>query len=160
MVSLLGYLGYCIYATIQHKKQVAQTIKTLPDFAYTTINGKVFTNQNLKKDTATIFFYYNSECDFCNHEAEQVKEKIALFNNIQLVFVSFEESEKIKAFAQLYKLENYDNITFVRDTKLSFATTFDVKGLPAVIIYNKNNTLVQKLKGQTKPEKIVALLNE
>jgi uncharacterized protein YacL len=48
---VLGYFGYQIYFKIQHKKEVAENIKTIPKFSYQNINGGVFSNQNLKNDS-------------------------------------------------------------------------------------------------------------
>ena len=151
-------LGYKVLSMIRHKNQIAKNIEQLPLFAYQTTSGTPFTNTNLKKNTPIIFFYYNSECEFCNHEAQMVADNIGLFSKYQLVFVSFEKADKIKAFAQHYKLNSYDAISFAMDTKLSFTTTFDVKTLPAIVIYDQNHKLVKKLKGQTKPERILELL--
>jgi hypothetical protein len=78
---------------------------------------------------------------------------------VQLVFVSFEDSKKITAFANNYKLNHYDNITFLSDTKVTFATTFDVKSVPALVIYGANQNLLEKIKGQTKVTTILKNLN-
>lgn len=158
LVVTLSYMGYRIITKIEHKKEIEATIKKMPRFIYETLNHESFTNDSLKPNKKTIFFYFNSECDFCNHEANMIKESKDQFKNVQMVFISFEKVEQIKKFAQKHKLNGYDNIIFVSDFKLSFATTFDVKSLPAVLIYNEQNILIQKLKGQTKPTMILKYL--
>jgi hypothetical protein len=75
-----------------------------------------------------------------------------------LVFVSFEKPALIKAFAAKHQLTTYDNVTFLSDSKVSFATTFDVKSLPCLVLYDKNQKLIEKIKGQTKVETIVKKL--
>ena len=157
-ISTLGYFGFQIYTKIQHKKEVAENIKTIPKFSYQNINGGVFTDANLKKDTPTLFVYFNSECEFCNEEAQMIKENITKFKGVQLVFISFEKQELIKAFATKHQLTSYDNITFLSDTKVSFATTFDVKSLPCLVLYDKNQNLIEKIKGQTKAETLIKKL--
>ncbi|MFY8069659.1 MAG: TlpA family protein disulfide reductase [Flavobacterium sp.] len=157
-ISVFGYFGFQIYTKIQHKKEVAENIKTIPKFSYQNIYGGVFSNQNLKKDTPTLFIYFNSECEFCNEEAQMIKENITKFKHVQLVFISFEKQELIKAFAAKYQLTTYDNITFLSDTKVSFATTFDVKSLPCLVLYDKNQKLIEKIKGQTKAETLIKKL--
>lgn len=157
-ISVLGYFGVQVYTKIQHKKEVAENIKTIPEFAFQNSKGGVFSNQNLKKNTPTIFIYYNSECEFCNEEAQMIKENIAKFANFQLIFISFEKEELIKIFASKYKLTSYDNVTFLCDSKASFATTFDVKSLPCLVLYDKNNRLIEKVKGQVKTETILKKL--
>jgi peroxiredoxin len=158
-ITVLGYFGYQIYIKIQHKKEVAENIKTIPEFAFQNSKGGIFSNQNLKKNTPTVFIYYNSECEFCNEEAQMIKENIAKFANFQLIFISFEKVAFIKVFAAKYQLTTYDNIAFLCDSKASFSTTFDVKSLPCLVLYDKNNRLIEKVKGQTKINKIISLLN-
>ncbi len=157
-ISLFGYFGFQIYSKIQHKKEVAEHIKTIPNFNYQNINGGAFTNKNLKKDTPTLFIYFNTECEFCNEEAQMIRVNIEKFKDFQLVFISFEKSDLIKAFATKYKLNNYVNITFLSDTKVSFATTFDVKSLPCLVLYDKKQRLIEKIKGQTKAETLIKKL--
>jgi len=159
-LSVLGYVGYKIVTQINHKKDVAENIKTIPVFSYETIDGLPFTNENLdcfvpRNDVATLFIYYNSECDFCNEEAKMIKENIAKFKNSQILFVSFEDKTKITLFAAQHKLLEYDNVTFLCDTRATFATTFDVKSLPCLVLYDKNQQLIEKIKGQVKAETLI-----
>lgn len=157
-ISILSYFGFQIFAKIQHKKEVAENIKRLPKFEYQNINGGFFTNANLIENTSKLFVYYNSECEFCNEEAKMIKENITQFKNIQIIFISFEATEKIKQFATIHQLDSYDNITFLCDSKISFATTFDVKSMPCIVLYDKNNNLIEKIKGQTKAETLIKKL--
>jgi peroxiredoxin len=156
--SVLFYVGYAIVSKINHKKEIAQKIKTMPAFAYSDIKGGVFTNRNLKQDTPTLFVYFNSDCDYCNGEAQMIQENVEKFHDFQLVFISFEKKETIKAFATKYKLISYDNIHFLSDTKVVFATTFDVKSMPSLVLYDRLNKLIEKIKGQTKIESVLKKL--
>ena len=151
-ICILAFFTYQIVIKINHKKEAAKNIKTIPDFSYKNINGGVFTNQNLQTSTPTLFIYFNSECEYCNEEAKMIKENVEKFQNVQLIFVSFEKPEFIKTFATKHQLTSYDNIHFVCDNKVTFSTTFDVKSLPCLVLYDKNQKLIEKIKGQTKTE--------
>ena len=151
----IAFMGYKVISKINHKKEVAEHIKTIPEFSYKTVDGKVFSNTDLKENIPTIFLYFNSECEHCQSEAEQIRDNIKKFANVQLIFISFEEPKTITAFATKYKLIGYDKITFLCDSKVSFATTFDVNSLPTVVIYDQNNRLVEKIKGEVKIENIL-----
>jgi peroxiredoxin len=155
VIALFFFMGFTIANKIYDKKQKEASIQVMPSFGYKTLDGAAFTNKNLKENTATIFIYFNSDCEFCNHEAEEVQTNIEKLKKFQLVFISFEKPTQIKQFAQTHKLNNYDNITFIHDSKVSFATTFDVKSLPAILIYDNQNKLVAKMKGQTKVAVII-----
>jgi peroxiredoxin len=159
-ITVLCFLGYQIVNKINHKKEVAANIKTIPDFTYQNLKGESFSNKNLKTDTPTLFIYFSSECEYCNEEAQMIQESVDKFAPHQLVFVSFEKPEKINSFAKKHKLLNYDNIHFVCDTKVTFATTFDVRSLPCLVLYDKNQQLIEKIKGQTKVETLVKKLQK
>ncbi|WP_445713547.1 TlpA family protein disulfide reductase [Flavobacterium sp.] len=155
IISLLAFMGYKVMSKINHKKQVAENIKKMPNFSYVTLENKVFTQENLMQNKPTLFIYFNSECDFCNHEAEMVQQNIKELKDIQVVFISYENLEKIKSFAAKFKLLHHDNIHFLSDSKITFAATFDVKSMPCLVLYNKENNLIEKIKGQVKIETVL-----
>ena len=155
VISLLAFMGYKVVNKINHKKQVAQNIKKMPAFSYVTLENKEFTQENLAQNKATLFIYFNSECDFCNHEAEMVQQNIEQLKDIQVVFISYEPRERIKAFATNFKLLHHDNIHFLSDSKITFATTFDVKSMPCLVLYDKDNNLIEKIKWQVKIETVL-----
>ena len=155
IISLLAFMGYKVVNKNNHKKQVAENIKQMPSFSYVTLENKIFTQENLVQNKPTLFIYFNSECDFCNHEAEMVQQNIEQLKDIQVVFISYEPVEKIKQFATKFKLLNHDNISFLSDSKISFATTFDVTSMPCLVLYDKENNLIEKIKGQVKIETVL-----
>ena len=155
VLSLLAFMGYKVVSKINHKKQVSENIKKMPTFSYLTLDNKVFTEEDLAQNKPTLFIYFNSECDFCNHEAEMVQQNLEQLKAIQVVFISYEPVDKIKQFATKFKLLNHANISFLSDTKVTFATTFDVKSMPCLVLYNKENNLIEKIKGQVKIETVL-----
>jgi peroxiredoxin len=158
-LSVLGYVGYKIVTQINHKKDVAENIKTIPVFSYETTDNKVFTNNDLENNKQTTFVYFNTECEFCNEEAKMIKENIEKFKNTQILFISFEDKTIIKEFATQHQLLDYDNVSFLCDSKATFAITFDVKSLPCLVLYDKNQQLIEKIKGQIKAEVLIKKLN-
>lgn len=157
---LFSFLITKIIVRINHRNEVTKNIKKIPAFSFQDINGVLFNNRNLKKNTATIFVYFNTECEFCNSEAKIIQENRSKLNNVELVFVSFENPEKIKSFAIEHQLITYNNIHFLYDKQVSFASTFDVVGLPTIVIYDKKNQLIEKIKGQVKINHILRTLNK
>lgn len=155
VISLLAFMGFKLVSKINHKKQVAENIKKMPAFSYLNLENKIFTNENLEEGKPTLFIYFNSECDFCNHEAEMVQQNIEELKAIQVVFISYEPIEKIKQFATKFNLLHHANISFLSDSKISFATTFDVKSMPCLVLYDKENNLIEKIKGQVKIETVL-----
>jgi len=157
--ALTGFMGYKVVSIINKKMQLFENILHIPKFTYKDIKGMGFTNLNLKPTTPIIFVYFNSECDFCQHEALMIKHNIDKLTNSQIIFISSEPQEKIIAFAQNFGLINFSNIIFLIDDKHTFNLTFDVSSLPCIILYNKDQFLIEKIKGQIKIEYILKKLN-
>lgn len=157
LLSTLGFLGYKIVSKLNHKKEVAIRIKTIPNFSFQTMKGEIFTQDNLAKKP-TVFVYFNSECEYCQSEAIKIQERLSDFKEIQLIFISFEEKETIKQFAKEYQLINQENVLFLEDRKGEFSELFDVNSIPYMVIYDANKKLLKKFKGTTKVDKILDVL--
>ena len=137
VLCFLGFMGYKIYQKIDHKKKVEQQIATLPTFLFTDLEGNTFTNSNLKENLATVFVYFNSECDYCLHEAQSIQTNLSRFRKTQFVFISTEDKEAIEKFARERQLLDVENVIFLQDKVHNFAKDFDVNSIPYSLIYNK-----------------------
>lgn len=157
-LGLLGYFGFKIISKIKHKNQVALNIKVIPNFSYMNVMGATFGKANLKPNTKTIFLYFNTECEFCQEEAKQIKANLEKFKTIQLIFISIEKVATIKNFATNNKLNNYDNIHFLSDKQVDFSKSFDVVSLPTLILYDEKQQLIEKIKGEMKVETLLKKL--
>lgn len=160
IVSLLSYLGYNIITKTKKKSKITKQIQTIPKFELETLDSISFTNQNLKPNLSTIFIYFNSDCDFCHHEAESISQNLNKFEDVQFIFVSFEETKAIKKFAELYKLNSEENIIFLEDKKGEFSTIFNASSIPYILIYNQNYKLIKKHNGQLNANGILRVLNK
>lgn len=155
----LSFLIYKIINKIHHKKEVLENIKTIPEFSFTSLTGQEFTNKNLL-NKPLLFIYFNSECEFCISEAITIKKNLRELDNVEILFISFEEINLILKFAKDYKLYGYKNITFLQDKNFEFSRIFDVNSIPSTIIYNKNKIFLKKIKGVTKISEILRALNQ
>lgn len=160
IIGLFTYLGFSIGHKIAHKQEIAKRLETIPEFHFKTLLNKEFNRTHLKQNTATIFIYFNTECDYCIHEAESILENLELFEDVYLLFVSNESISDIKAFAELHQLLNQKNIAFLYDHTDTFSSGFDANSIPFILIYNKDGILLKKHKGQLKPQTIANVLNE
>lgn len=153
------FLGYSIISKINYKKEVQKHIKTIPKFSFLNLEGQPFTHKNLKKGIPVIFIYFNTECEYCHEEASMIEQYRDRFKDFQLLFISFEKPEKIRKFSQHYKLDHYDHVHFLFDSQAAFASAFDAQSLPCIILYDKNHNLIDKIKGQVRPENLFKKLN-
>jgi len=146
----LFFTGYKMVELSRHKKKLAEKIVHIPAFELKSTLGENFTNKNLEKNVPVVFFYFNSDCDFCQAEIQDVVRNIKKFEGIQLLFVSFEPIQKIIMFQATNKLDIYDNVVFLSDYKNTFSETFGVKTLPSSLVYDKTGKLVSRNNGAVK----------
>lgn len=99
--------------------------------------------------------YYNSECEYCQSEALQIRENLVGFKNTQVIFISFEPMEEILKFATAYQLDQSPNVLFLHDSKSAFSELFDANSIPFMLLYNSEQKLLQKFKGATKIANVV-----
>lgn len=158
VLCVLGFLVYNVFAKMKYKEGVEKHLQTIPKFSFKTLENNNFTNIDLDAQAATVFIYFNTECDYCQHETLSISENIDLFKNAQLLFVSTEPVETIKAFANNYNSLNQPKITFLNDNTNTFSARFYANSIPYLLIYNKKQELVKKHKGQLKAEAIAKLL--
>lgn len=160
LVSTVTYLGYNILTKAKQKNKIAKQIQTIPEFELQTLDSIPFTNANLKLNVNTIFIYFNSECDFCQHEAKSISDNLNEFKTVQFVFISIEDIDIIKQFSIKYKLNNKPNITFLYDNSSAFTTQFGAQSIPYILIYDSNQKLIKKHKGQLNANGILRALNQ
>lgn len=160
VLGLLTYLGFNVISKVKEKNKIAKQLKKIPEFEFLTLEQKPFTKVNLKPNTNTIFIYFNSDCDFCQHEAQSISNNLDSFKNIQFIFVSIEPIKTIKEFSKQYNLSNQLNITFLYDSNNIFSSQFDANSIPYLLIYDKNQKLIKKHKGQLNAKSILRALQQ
>ena len=160
ILSLLSYLGSSIVRKTKEKNIIEQQLQVIPKFELLTLDEKVFNNSSLKPNLYTIFIYFNSECDFCQHEAQSISDNLNEFIDVQFIFVSTESIADIQQFSEQYALTDKENITFLHDKKTIFSTQFDATSIPYILIYDKNQKLLEKRKGQLNASGILKILNQ
>ncbi|WP_336128007.1 peroxiredoxin family protein [Mesoflavibacter sp. CH_XMU1422-2] len=160
VLGLLSFLGYNVISKTKEKNQIAKQLEIIPEFEFLTLDQKPFTKANLKTNLNTIFIYFNSECDFCQHEAQSISNNLDSFKNVQIIFISTESIDTIKKFSEQYNLNNQQNITFLNDNLNTFSSRFDANSIPYLLIYDQNQKLIKKHKGQLNAKGILRALQQ
>lgn len=112
--------------------------KHVESFEYFTLENKKLTF-NLNNTQNTLFIYFNSECEFCQMKAKDIFENKEIITNYELFFISEEDIHDITKFSMKWKLNNIENIHFLKDSNSSFKKKFNIKTIPSVIFYSKNS---------------------
>jgi len=150
VVITIVYLGYRMVQISQNKKIREDRIEHIPKFELKTLQGKIFTNSDLKQNVPVLFLYFNSDCEFCQMETEEIVSNMKNLEGVQIIFVSNESIPQIAAFQQKYKLDGYDNVLFVCDDSNKFAQVLELKTIPSSFIYSKEDVLLGKNSGPIK----------
>lgn len=122
----------------------AQTpAQTVPNFTLYKLDNTAFTNVNLATNKMLFFFFFDPDCDHCQHAATNLNKQYADFKNAAVYVVS-DNKEKILPFVNQYLpvFKNKPNVMVLQDPKDEFLTTFQPIRYPAMFLYGTNKKLV------------------
>ena len=124
----------------------------LPTMTVTLLSGDHVDTRTLSGKTMIILF--QPDCDHCQREAEEIRERISLFKDYKLYFLSADQPSAVEKFAIDYDLQNQANAFFAITTVEDILRNFGPVAAPLVYIY-ADRKLVQKFNGETSIEKIL-----
>lgn len=154
---MLGGISYFGYEAIQKqtiKQQVEKTIQELPDFSFYTLSEDTLTYGNSAKKS-TLIIYFHPECEHCQYEAKQLLLHKEQFSATQIMMVSPAPLADIQQFKSDYQLNDIEPLQVLWDKDRKFEAYFGVATFPTVLIYNTENKLQKKYKGEVKIEAIL-----
>lgn len=150
-----------IVGKIKNKNAITEQIQRIPEFSFSTIRDSIiFTNNNLRTDKATLIIYFNTDCNHCVYEAEQIGKNITKFKEFQIIMVSYENKEILKKFAYKYNLTGHNNLFVLQDKQMKFDDIFGISSIPTSFIYNKKGELIKQFIGEVKLQTLLKYLNK
>ena len=114
-----------------------------------------FKKADLPKNQPVLLMVFNPECDHCQHQTEQMLLDIDQLKDIQIVFATPEDFEKMKAFNERYNLAKYSNIHLGRDTKFFLPPFYRMRNLPYLALYNRKGNLITTFDGNATTEQLL-----
>lgn len=124
------------------------------------LNGVEYLGASLPENEKIILALFHPSCDFCQADAQLVKEQIDLFENIDLIWVSYDDRDSIAQFSKTYELNSFENVHFAyMDIEVMLERYGNVK-FPTFLAYDKNGALLQKFVGVTKPEVLLSVYDQ
>lgn len=149
----MAYFSYKIYKAAENKKEIEERRSEISAFQLQTLDGKVFTNEDLEPNKNILFLFFNSGCEICRIEGNEISRIAKEFRSTHIYFISSESVEEIMGFKNEKEL-NQPNITFLKDDS-SFTSNYDVSSVPFMCLYSKTGELIKIYKGGIKPELIL-----
>lgn len=155
LVLLISLLIYHFIKTYQEKKITAEKIEALPSFSLKGVDQRVFTEKELSSNNWTVFVFFNSTCDYCQSEAEQLNELKSGLEDITFVWVSSEPIETIQHFQKTHNLED---IPFLYDEQDALAQAWGISTIPEFLIYTSGKHLFKNHKGALRMDHLIKQL--
>jgi protein-disulfide isomerase len=116
--------------------------KSLPVFKfYLPTKLLYFSTDSIKTNRSTVFFYFLPNCPHCKTMLTEIVENRSKFNGTDFYLLTPTEFIDIKRLYEKMNLGKYDNIIVALDYNRDFMRYFGIKGVPYVVVYDKNQRL-------------------
>jgi len=155
---IIGFFSYQYFITSDNSGKSSKTTSFLPEFSFLTLDNQEYRNKNIAKEHYLIFIYFNTECDHCHYQAEDIKDNIESLQDVQILFTSNDAIENIKVFASEVELGNEPNVHFLCDPTKSYYDLFEPGIIPNIFVYDKGHKLLEHFEGQTEMKEILSIL--
>jgi hypothetical protein len=137
----------------EKKSQLPEsTVNDLPKMAVTTLDNSQLTINELEGNNILILF--QSDCDHCQREAEEIRKHLNSFREYDIYFISADQFPAVQKFGTDYDLMGHENIHFAITTVDEVLKNFGSIPTPSVYIYS-DKRLLKKFNGEVAIEKIL-----
>lgn len=153
-----GMVGLLIWAASRRGSKV-EGIRQLPEIRTLTIDGDRFdVAEFLDSSKRTALMFFHPECEYCRKEVEGIIARHREFRDVQWLFITLAPAEVVERFLIDYPLDTIPFSIVLREDWPVTYKLFDVKGPPALFIYDENGNLLKRFKGATSINTIVEAL--
>lgn len=126
--------------------------KGFPAFKFYTLDGKPFTEKNMKKPkNEVLFIHYNPGCGHCQAQARDIMAEADKFANHTIYWVTAGDTSQISKFYTA-QLKEAKNCIMLQDKDRTANTFFDILSAPRIMIFDKKGTKIKALMQCKAPE--------
>ncbi len=158
VIMVVAVLLTKITARTQANKIGKEKLERTPNPRLVTLDSLPFSLGSLS-EKPLVLIHFNSECEHCHYEIEEMKSHFNEFKNTNVVWFSIEPIHKILAFRNTYLMNDVSNIVFTKLNAEDAAVTFGALAVPHIFIYGADGYLIKEFRGETKAEAILKHLN-
>ena len=148
------WMMHVVTSGVQKKKN---QYATLPSFRLPDLNGAMITDTSIDRDKATLFYFFDPECNLCHTTIEKLKNRQEDFSGMQILLVTLISKEKVREFLDEIDFTLPENTKIILDENAELITLMDVKGPPTSLIY-KDAKLIKRFDGPVKIETLIKYL--
>lgn len=154
-----GWLLMRTYQSYHLKREVAESIQTLPKACFESLNGGHICVDEFDNRKPTVIIYFHPECEHCQYEASEIGKNAQQFEKANMIMITPDDSiKRLEEFASNYHLWEVDNLAILIDRKREFKKRFGSAVSPSVFIYDADRKLLKMYKGEVKIEAIINLI--
>ena len=135
---LFVVLLYGFWNKSSRKQAIAEQLESIPEFEFYQPDGTLYTRDSLPQHRPTVFV----------NEVKDIVAHLSDFADTQLLFVSTEPAETIRAFAVSSGLSAHPSVVLLEDRQMIFPVRFDVTTTPYTLVYGRNGRLLKRFHGQ------------
>lgn len=130
----------------------------IPPYKILTTDSNWITPANLKAKR-TLLIYFAPDCPHCQHLTMDIKQKIKLFGDTQIMMITWSNNHDIRAiknFVRDFDLKKYPNIQVGTEGYTYLVQKyFKVETTPFVAVYNSKGKLTKAFRKQPEVEDVL-----
>lgn len=141
-------------------KNITDKTTFFPVINLSSINHNKATSSNLLKSSNNkVVVIFNSECDHCNNQINEFINNASKTKDLSVIFISTEPISLLRIYANKVGIDRFNNLQMYHMDFKTLTETFDTSVLPTIYLYNFDNKLVRKFKGEISLDNLIKYLN-
>ncbi|WP_406826247.1 TlpA family protein disulfide reductase [Pedobacter sp. KACC 23697] len=140
----------------------AQQPTLLPQFTFYKLDGKPFSNNDIKQGKKNLFILFDCTCEHCQRESKNLNANYARFKDVNIYMITMDEAYIIPQFFNSYAkgLNAKPNVWVLQDKKRIFIPTFLPKQYPAMYLYSPAGKLLMYQSGDGGIKKMMTVVGK
>lgn len=131
----------------------------LPAFSLVKVpDSTVFEIAEKQSSKSTLLIVFNTECELCQYEINEIRENISLFKNTRIILASPQDFVTLKAFYKSFGIAAIPGIVMGRDNGYKTGAYFRVRSYPSMFLYDKEGKFVKRFNGSETIKEIAGAL--
>lgn len=110
---------------------------------------------NFTRADTSLVIVFNSECDICRIELEELLVNYPKFERFNILLVSHQSICELLRIEANYNLSNFPNFEILKMDELRTEELFLSASNPSLFVFDNNGKLILKKKGYTNPEQLI-----
>lgn len=151
---VVGWLGVKANRNFAERRQATQVRATLPSVELVDVNGMP-AGISAAPGRSTVLLFFTTTCEYCRAELAEMKREAASFDGSNVVLVSPENRETVRAFREKSGLDLFPQFRMLCDTIPTLGARFRIRRVPTVLVYGSAGRLTAEFEGFTQIERIL-----